>query len=135
LREFCFQTKMSARQNEIEKHTVTQKTKLHRGVVLTSKQAVEIYLHKILLQGQCRDAGISMRGQSHGVSLLFNISSKTVKDIWLHKTWKHATHHLWDTSVFVNDTSSSNSLIADCDKVPTLKPCNWQLHQPYIHSV
>jgi hypothetical protein len=36
-----------------------------------------------------------MRGQSTAVALKFNISFKTVKDIWQHKTWKHATYHLW----------------------------------------
>jgi hypothetical protein len=66
-----------------------------RGLVLNRKQAVDIYQYKIQLQSQCTAAGKTMRGQSRDVSLLFDISPKTVKDIWRHKTWKHATFHLW----------------------------------------
>jgi hypothetical protein len=72
----------------------TAKT-VRRGSFLTKAQAVEIYKHKLRIQTQGGAGGSKLRGQSKDISQLYDISSKAVKDIWCHKTWKHATHHLW----------------------------------------
>jgi hypothetical protein len=67
---------------------------VRKGIILTQAQAVEIYKFKLAFEkDHSRDK--ETRGQSQLVSRLFSISFKTVKDIWSHKTWKHATCHLW----------------------------------------
>jgi hypothetical protein len=72
-----------------------QKSGVRKGTVLTDVQAVEIYRCKLGILAAAGDGEVKMRGQSAAVASKFNISFKTVKDIWHHKTWKHATYHLW----------------------------------------
>ena len=71
------------------------------GVVLTSALATEIYMHKIRLQNQGKlaerhDQTSMMKGQSVPVSKIYNVSAKTIRDIWNRRTWTFATCHLWE---------------------------------------
>ena len=92
---------------------------IRRGSVLTEAQAVEIYKHKLRIQSQGA-GGAKLRGQSNDVAQPFNISSKTVKDIWCHKTWKHATHHLWIPNSAERDHAGEVRTL-DESEVPTWK--------------
>jgi hypothetical protein len=71
------------------------------GVILNEELAVEIYKCKLALRissGQsprCFDADEKRRGKSVPVSSQFNVSPKTIRDIWSRRTWAHATYHLW----------------------------------------
>ena len=59
------------------------------GVVLNEKLAVEIYKWKQFFSGQ------NSKGKSVPVSRIYNISPKTVRDIWNRKTWSDATFKLF----------------------------------------
>ena len=59
-----------------------------RGVVLNEKIAGEIYSRKPF-------SGPSKNSTSVLVSRQYNISPKTVRDIWNRKTWSHATSNLF----------------------------------------
>jgi hypothetical protein len=75
-------------QTEARRHPIVR-----RGIVLSESLAVEVYRFK---QTFDTDANASKaKGRSSVVGRLFNISPKTVRDIWNHITWKYATHHLW----------------------------------------
>ena len=50
------------------------------------------------------------KGQSIPVSLLFNVSPKTVRDIWNRKTWPNATCSLWSQSEVVLSSQHLQSL-------------------------
>jgi hypothetical protein len=93
---------------------------IRRGSVLTEAQAVEIYKHKLRIQGQGGAGGAKLRGKSNGISQLFNISFKTVKDIWCHKTWKRATHHLWIPNSAERDHDCEVRTLVESE-VPTWK--------------
>jgi hypothetical protein len=43
-----------------------------------------------------------LRGKSVSVSSMFDVSPKTIRDIWNRRTWQRATHHLWK----INDAYS-----------------------------
>ena len=65
------------------------KPQKRHGVVLTDKEAFEIYKCK-LSWDRCK-----VKGRSVPVSLKFNVSPKTVRDIWTRRTWTNATKCLW----------------------------------------
>ena len=73
--------------------TPTQiKAHKRHGIVLTKEKALQIY--------ECRPsiAKDNKKGQSQPVSLRFDVSPKTVRDIWNRKTWPYATCSLWSQS-------------------------------------
>eukprot|EP00291_Cryptomonas_curvata_P006166 CAMPEP_0172183482 /NCGR_PEP_ID=MMETSP1050-20130122/19018_1 /TAXON_ID=233186 /ORGANISM="Cryptomonas curvata, Strain CCAP979/52" /LENGTH=214 /DNA_ID=CAMNT_0012857121 /DNA_START=126 /DNA_END=767 /DNA_ORIENTATION=+ len=71
-------------------------------IILTSSKAVEIYMHKLsILQDHgarnCPESlYVCLRGRSGFVSSDFNVSPKTIRDIWTRRTWQRATCHLWE---------------------------------------
>jgi hypothetical protein len=70
-------------------------------VVLTAALAKEIYLHKIRLQnegklGTTHRQGPKIKGQSVPVSKIYNVSAKTIRDIWNRRTWTFETCQLWN---------------------------------------
>ena len=75
------------------------------GVVLTPQLAKEIYTHKLAFQtptnfGSCFEAPSSMlKGKSSEIAKLYNVSPKTVRDIWNRKTWTFATCDLWKKDI------------------------------------
>ena len=73
-----------------------------RGAVLSEELAAELYMHKLAkLNGveiHARGSlasGQGLKGSSMAVAQMYNVSPKTVRDIWNHKTWKYATWHMW----------------------------------------
>jgi hypothetical protein len=72
-------------------------------IVLNDALAVEIYKCKLAFDApsssvsffQSRGERARGRGQSARVSSRFGVSPKTIRDVWNHKTWAHATNHLW----------------------------------------
>ena len=62
-------------------------------IVLTPQLAVEIYLHKLALEGL--DSSKMLKGRSVPVSKRYNVSAKTIRDIWNRKTWAFATEIVW----------------------------------------
>jgi hypothetical protein len=70
---------------------------------LNKQAAQEIYRCKLQLQVEREDlphraARSALRGQSLRVSYMFDVSPKTIRDIWSHRTWHRATFHLWEGS-------------------------------------
>ncbi len=71
-------------------------------LVLTAMDAENIYKEKLLIEKNSdakdltKKSGKSLRGQSETVSTRFEVSPKTIRDIWNKRTWLRATCHLWD---------------------------------------
>jgi hypothetical protein len=68
-------------------------------IVLNESLAAEIYRLKItMLQKHAtfpRDPVLTLRGQSVFVSSMFDVSPKTIRDIWNRRTWQRATQAFW----------------------------------------
>jgi hypothetical protein len=69
-------------------------------IVLTPHLAMEIYSHKLLLQtprdfGSCFETARLLKGQSTHIAKKYNVSAKTIRDIWNRRTWTFATCSLW----------------------------------------
>ncbi len=69
-------------------------------IVLTPLLALEIYAQKVNLQrpksfGSCINKSCLLRGQSAVVAVKYNVSAKTIRDIWNRRTWTFATCRLW----------------------------------------
>ena len=75
-------------------------------ILLNDALAVEIYKCKLALHAPSSSMSCfqswekRVRGQSARVSPRFGVSPKTIRDIWNHKTWVHATCHLWMQSEY-----------------------------------
>jgi hypothetical protein len=66
----------------------------HPRAVLTESQAIEIYTYrKIDANSPKRDQ--CLLGRSSALAKKFNVSPKTIRDIWNRRTWTHETQHLW----------------------------------------
>ena len=70
-------------------------------IVLTPQLAREIYAHKLTLQTpwdarSCLLTGRLLRGQSARVAQVYNVSAKTIRDIWNRISWRSATCGLWE---------------------------------------
>ncbi len=68
--------------------------------MLDEQQVVDIYMAKLANLAQGRpDAPHNKRqvikGQSARVSVLYGVSSRTIRDIWNRQSWAYATWHLW----------------------------------------
>jgi hypothetical protein len=87
--------------------------------MLDEQQVVAIYMAKLALRAQCRDDASDanttkvIKGQSVCFSVVYGVTSRTIRDIWNHQSWAYATSHLWD----VDPQLSAGNLI---DK-PTVK--------------
>jgi hypothetical protein len=68
-----------------------------KGAVLTKDQAVEIYKVKLDLNHGYGDRMDAMKSRNRSVPVArhYNVSPKTVRDIWNHVSWKHATYPIW----------------------------------------
>ncbi len=68
-------------------------------VVLNPAQAAEIYRYKaIFLSHQDFNACSRLpkiNSRSIELGKLYNVSDKTIRDIWNRRTWTFATRHLW----------------------------------------
>ena len=65
-------------------------------MILTPQLAVEIYLHKLELENpkepnSFSDAASLLKGHSVPVSKKYNVSAKTIRDIWNRRTWTFVT--------------------------------------------
>ena len=73
-------------------------------IVLTKEVASEIYQHKIRLltptsyKASIQSGKASIKGESSKVAKLYGVSSKTIRDVWNHKTWGNATSALWNSN-------------------------------------
>jgi hypothetical protein len=70
-------------------------------IFLSEQVALEIYRCKLQLQVEREDlphraARSALRGQSLRISYMFDVSPKTIRDIWSHRTWQRVTRHLWE---------------------------------------
>jgi hypothetical protein len=77
-----------------------EKRPRHYGVVLSPEKATDIYAYKIGLLSKrysstAADSSHLLKGQSVPVGKKFNVSAKTVRDIWNRRTWTFATSNLW----------------------------------------
>jgi hypothetical protein len=72
-------------------------TNFRRGPILTEEQAVEIYQIKLTLneEGNILAKNWRSRSSSAPVARHYQVSPKTIRDIWNRITWKYATSHLW----------------------------------------
>jgi hypothetical protein len=57
--------------------------------ILTEKQAAEIYQYRI------SNSRFSPLGSATIIARKYNVSPKTVRDIWNRRTWTQETRHLW----------------------------------------
>ena len=69
-------------------------------IILTPELAREIYARKLALltpmdANFCVDCSILLKGRSEPLSRNYNVSAKTVRDIWNRKTWTFATFDMW----------------------------------------
>ena len=78
------------------------KSKSNRAskTVLRPEQAAHIYSLKPVFDalekiGMMSDAESQSKGRSVPLATMFNVSAKTIRDIWNRKTWTFATRHLW----------------------------------------
>ena len=76
------------------------KQPVSRKVVLTPKLALEIYAQKLKILTprnvkDCLSPANLLRGQSVSVANRYNVSAKTIRDIWNRKTWIFDTSCLW----------------------------------------
>ena len=75
------------------------KTRISK-VVLTPRLAVEIYLLKMKLENlenssSCKDKANMLKGRSVPVAKKYNVSAKTIRDVWNRRTWSFATESVW----------------------------------------
>jgi hypothetical protein len=68
-------------------------------VVLNPALAAEIYTQKATVLFRCNFATCrripKINRRSIQLGKLYNVSAKTIRDIWNHRTWTFATRHLW----------------------------------------
>ena len=75
------------------------KTRISK-VVLTPRLAVEIYLLKMKLENlenssSCKNQANTLKGRSVPVAKKYNVSAKTIRDVWNRRTWSFATESVW----------------------------------------
>eukprot|EP00285_Hemiselmis_virescens_P016044 CAMPEP_0173379908 /NCGR_PEP_ID=MMETSP1356-20130122/2700_1 /TAXON_ID=77927 ORGANISM="Hemiselmis virescens, Strain PCC157" /NCGR_SAMPLE_ID=MMETSP1356 /ASSEMBLY_ACC=CAM_ASM_000847 /LENGTH=371 /DNA_ID=CAMNT_0014333345 /DNA_START=57 /DNA_END=1172 /DNA_ORIENTATION=- len=65
-----------------------------KRIRLSQQQAIEIFM----LRPQPSEDGVMRRGSMlhcKSIAPRFNVTPKTIRDIWNGRTWSHATRHLW----------------------------------------
>ena len=97
--------------------------------MLTEQDAIEIYKYKMAIS--CakakNDVVDSLRGKSVSVSKMYEISPRTVRDIWNRQTWTNATSHLW------KDESISSNLRELCRVMKVIRISDRQSRVPLVH--
>jgi hypothetical protein len=89
-------------------------------VILTTDQVLEIYNCKLAFE---KYNGIRTRGLSVSVSRMYQVSPKTIRDIWNHITWKPVTCHLWRSDMDMRIPTHNNSVSPGyCHKHNVWKP-------------
>jgi hypothetical protein len=70
-------------------------------MVLTPQIAMEIYSCKMEIEALMKDHSCRapLQGQSSYIANRFNVSAKTIRDIWSRRTWTFATSSLWRTDI------------------------------------
>ncbi len=70
-----------------------------RKLVLKSAQAAVIYALKpafdVVTRCASSETERKVKGRSVPIGKMFNVSAKTIRDIWSRRTWTFATYHLW----------------------------------------
>ncbi len=74
-----------------------------RNLILSREIAAKIYLQKLDIMHShiyrnkttTKSLKSPLEGRSDNVSSIFQVSPKTIRDIWNRRTWQHATSHLW----------------------------------------
>jgi hypothetical protein len=67
--------------------------------MLSEEQVLEIYMAKVSLLNQ--DSALDtnkmqmIKGQSVRVSVMYGVTSRTIRDIWNRQSWAYVTRHLW----------------------------------------
>jgi hypothetical protein len=80
-----------------------------KGNRLTKSLAIKIYMCKLHIASRnAVSPGKKFKGQSAVVAHRFKVSAKTVRDVWNHSTWKHATSHLWEDEPIVDERSKGS---------------------------
>ena len=98
-------------------HAMPESRSKPSRIILTPQLALEIYSHKLLLQtprdfGSCFEAARLLKGQSTHIGRKYNVSAKTIRDIWNRRTWTFATCSLWRGEVSKSAASASYSQVA-----------------------
>jgi hypothetical protein len=83
------------------KHSVNATDNQSSGprITLNTQQAAEIYRCKLeILQNatSMQEPSSSLQGQSTRIGFMFDVSPKTIRDVWNRRTWQGATCHLWN---------------------------------------
>ena len=113
-----------------------QRLDVVNGQVLCAAQVVEIYKHKLCLlepnsfESCLQTAESRIKGQSGRIAGMFGVSPKTVRDIWNHRTWAYATHHLWAQEE--GGTASSSCLASH---VRHYSPVKYFLFYPFACTI
>lgn len=75
--------------------TNANNTRSNSNMVLTNEQAIKIFMEKYSGGNYS-----SQTAKSIALASSFNISSKTVRDIWRGRSWLEATYDLWQQAKF-----------------------------------
>jgi hypothetical protein len=108
---------------------------MQNRLILSESQAVEIYRIKLDVLITCpegewtKSPSTRISGKSVDIGRLFNVSPKTVRDIWNHVTWKYATCHLWanQDESDVRSEHQQASCISIVSPIKTLSPFESEL--------
>jgi hypothetical protein len=100
-------------------------------VVLNPALAAEIYTQKAIVISQCNVVTcrrtLKINRQSIQLGKLYNVSPKTIRDIWNCKTWTFATHHLWS----LTDRCQAHSQVLDAGPIcNAASPLNTHSNKP-----
>ncbi len=97
-------------------------------VVLSPELAYEIYAYKLTLQtttdfASCFEAsGSKLKGKSSRLAKHYNVSAKTIRDIWNRRTWTFATCNLWRDEI-AKSAEVANSFCAPYSQVNKFQVC------------
>ena len=102
--------------------------------MLDEQQVVAIYMAKLALRAHCWDDASDenmikgIKGQSVPFSVMYGVTSRTIRDIWNHQSWAYATRHLWDSDPQLsaeNMVSLRSQLISHLDLIICLLQSCW----------
>ena len=87
--------------------------------MLTEGDAVAIYEMKLAILADAASSLAaneprSLWGKTREVSKRFGVNTRTIKYIWNHQTWTHATQHLWPQERESRHFSSSMNKKVSC---------------------
>ena len=78
-------------------HMSDTATKRRRGRVLTPQQVIDIFLYKITTPAKSHATVRPKQGNDCSILIgkIYNVSAKTIRDIWNRRSWRRETFHLW----------------------------------------